>query len=316
VILSASNGDDLAAWLTAEGYAMPEGFAELLGQYQTEGEYFFVSRLSADADPAVPIDPVRFVLPGMDPPTYPLRLTGLGVPPGQTFDLTVWVVAPPSGRWVPSSHPWGTLSPGVTTMAEWNADVEQIFTSSPDGAFAVVAGADAQNDWWISQYSQAEWYPMVQTTCPQSYDMPSEFDPATVGLQPPAAWADEILEIKQGGYAVFRYWGRISSTGMASDLTLVPASTWELPYQANVFGTNEGNCYECPTCPSGSGGYGPWYEGDDVVVEDDPLGCYAMSPKSSHGCSSGARNVRSLGIYALLAPLAFCAVLRRARRRR
>lgn len=94
VVLSARDGDSLATWLNDHDFAVPESAVELLDQYNDEGSYFFAARLSPDADPEKPLAPVRFLLPLEKLPSYPLRMTALGVPEGETMELTLWLAFP------------------------------------------------------------------------------------------------------------------------------------------------------------------------------------------------------------------------------
>jgi hypothetical protein len=87
--------------LNDEGFAIPDRAKELLDQYTNDQSYFFAAKLSPDADRDIPLAPVCFRLPGEGPPSYPLRMTALGVPEGETLELTLWIAFPMYNKFTP-----------------------------------------------------------------------------------------------------------------------------------------------------------------------------------------------------------------------
>ena len=231
VVLSADNGDELSAWLDQEGFDVPAEADELLADYQAEGAFFFVSRLSADADPEAPLAPVRFVLPELDEPSYPLRLTALGAPDGEVLDLTLWVIFPSSGPdYLPSSHPIVELDSYPMSPGEYRASLDQLFSCSPNGIALLYAERFADS------------FTMSQMVCSASC-----LSYADVGLSAPATWCPEFVEMDEAGVKLLRLEARLSANAMAADLALA-ADSYRQPYLSRVFGRWTGSCDDDDGC--------------------------------------------------------------------
>jgi hypothetical protein len=218
VVLSAFSGDSLVDWLGAEGYQLPAGAQAVIADYETEGVYFFIARLAEDADPQKPLAPVRFILPDLHPPTYPLRLTALGVPPGQELDLTLWVVFPEDQGYEPDSHPVGKLGTVPKDAGEFERALDKVFTDIP-GQLALLYG-------WMIRYSCV----LDGNFC---WDFPC-VSFGDLGIDVPA-WSDEILEINREGHRLFRYQARLSAATLAKDLTLARIDPAYLDWASNIY---------------------------------------------------------------------------------
>jgi hypothetical protein len=290
LILSSADGDSLIQWLADEGFELPSGADSLLGDMQTDGLFFFVSRLSATADPELPISPVRFVLPGLDTPLYPLRLTALGVKPGETFQLALWLVYPYSTtEWYDlDSH--GTAWPQgePQTMDEYDAMIDGLFAANPGSLVHVYA--DRFLTFGRSVCEASPW------ACePQPFYM--------LDIDTPSSWSPEIQEMVQNQYWVDRYEGRLTSANMDRDVTFTLVE--DQPSQAtNAYAIWRGQCWMCPE-PGPESTEDETSDEGGVSNETDENG-------SSCACTQGGR----LGGVWLLGPLllALLVMSRRSRR--
>jgi hypothetical protein len=247
-VLSAETGDDLARWLETEGFHVPAGAQELIADFDAEGAFFFVSRLSPEADPTRPISPVRFALPGLSPPSYPLRMTGLGLPEGETLELTLWLVFPGESEdapeeavgYVPANRPYATLY-----------EVPSHYNEKPEDA----AGYDATVDEFFEGFSS---HTMLVAT-----HLDLDFDRVDYGIDrrqvdrlgylvPPNRIVDldsptmiisvELAEMIGGKYVLFRYLARFTAEAMRDDLVFSDVSFDYLPWASNVYERNVGKC--------------------------------------------------------------------------
>lgn len=242
VILSAIDGTSLVDWLGAEGYEIPSGADTLIADLDTEGVYFFAARLGADADPEKPLAPVRFVLPGMDPPSYPLRLTGLGATEEEPLELTIWIILPESRGFVPDSHPYGRLSNTPRDIEEFDAALDDFFAGGSPSSLVVLSSLNWEL-WDIINNHQF---------CAMGYSCAS-FE--RLGIDPPETWEDEMMEIESQMDLIYRYQGRLYGPGLASDLVLEEVDLSDRPSAHNVYEHSEGECRESGACSvSGDGG--------------------------------------------------------------
>ncbi len=227
VVLSAETGDRLVDWLSAEGFEVPDGAGRLLSDFEIEGVFFFAARLSTAADPEKPLAPVRFLLPGMDPPAYPLRLTSLGVPPGDSLDLTVWVIFQEAQAYWPDSHScmqFGYRRP--RSRQEFDEALDELFTGQPDGLVVLHSQRLAQNG-------------MMNRQICRYYGACVSF--SQIGLEAPESWCREIDEINFDGSRVLRLQARLFAEGMAEDLVLSPVPSHEIADVSNVYVVYDGD---------------------------------------------------------------------------
>jgi hypothetical protein len=221
VVLSASGGDKLVDWLNTAGYQLPAGAQAVISDYETEGVYFFIARLAADADPQKPLAPVRFILPGLHPPAYPLRLTALGVSPGQSLDLTLWLIFPDDQEgFEPDSHPVHKLGSVPLNIQEFDQALNEVFSDHSLDTLALLYGG-------IIRYSGV----LDGYFC---QDLPCvSFEELEIDM--PTSWSDEILEIDNWGYRLYRYQARLTAASMAKDLTLRPVDAGDLDWATNMY---------------------------------------------------------------------------------
>jgi hypothetical protein len=202
VLLSATDGDSLAIWLEAEGFQVGPEAVALLSDFETEGVFWFAARLALSADPHKPLPPVRFDLPGIEDPSYPLRLTALGVPAGQTLGLTLWVIHPGNATgWAPVNR--DTLGSSPSNRAEFDTAVEVFFSSRPGQLLTLFGGSlwDARDRQVCGEMG----------TC-ASY--------SELGLTVPDTWCPEIQTIIDLDHWITRYEGRLGPDAMSDDLSI------------------------------------------------------------------------------------------------
>jgi hypothetical protein len=94
VVISAQDPADIPAWLDQRDYDNPPELAAFVTDHAAEYGCYFAARVAAPVGGSDAFPAVRFDLDPRDPPTYPLKLTGLGVAEGRTLDLTLFVVNP------------------------------------------------------------------------------------------------------------------------------------------------------------------------------------------------------------------------------
>ncbi len=212
VVLSSAGGDDPAAWLRAEGYAVPDAALIPLAVLAREGAFFFVARLDPGADPARPLPPVRFRLPGLENPAYPLRLTAAGVTPGQHLDLTLWLVTPLGQDWLPAERRATTPPTELAGPAALGAVLDEMFLAEPDGLALLHSASPRETGAFDGRI--CGW----RHTC---------VDFAAVGLERPDAWCPDMELIRADAAWVQRFQARLPPTGLRDDLRFRPRAATE-----------------------------------------------------------------------------------------
>ncbi len=223
-IVSAADGESLVAWLQDEGYAAPDGLAAILVDYETEGEFFFAARLSSEADPAKPLAPVRFVLPGMADPAYPLRMTALGVAAGQGLELTLWVIFPGltgNVAYLPANRNVVVIDGNPEDATAFEAALDKLYESHPDSLVALFGNV-------LNGGSEQQW----GMVCGDGMACVSFKE---LGIKAPAAWSPPTQTVLDNPYWVSRYQARLSSAAMASDLIFEKGDRTDLQYLERVY---------------------------------------------------------------------------------
>lgn len=219
VILSAFGGDNLVEWLNAQGYQLPAGAQSVIAEYETVGVYFFVARLAEDADPDKPLAPVRFILPDLHPPTYPMRLTALGVPAGQELNLTLWVVFPSEVAFLPDSLQMRGLGDVPRDIEEFDEELDKVIADNPSGVLVLLFGGILR--WSGVLDGHFCWdYPCIS------------FEDLKMDVP---AWSEEILEISRSEYWLYRFQTRLSASSMAEDLTFEPVDPGYQAWVSNIY---------------------------------------------------------------------------------
>ncbi len=233
VVLSAGDGDDLVGWLETNDYAVSTEAADAITEFETEDQFFFVATLSQDADPALPHTPVRFVLPDQVDGYYPLRLTGLAVPPGEALDLTLWVMAPGQYNqgYLPQSHPYSVFDAHPRNVDEFDADLDDFFAGYSADHLALL-------------FSRQSSYDLLDPVrCVEDYSGPgySCVSDADLGVTRPDAWAPELEEVRYVGGWVQRYQGRLTAAAMGEDLVFA-LTTDAIPEKSAFYFHDTGTC--------------------------------------------------------------------------
>ena len=267
-IVSAGVGDDLASFLAAEGYHVPDTLEDAISDMKTEGVFFFLARLSDRVAPGVAVEPIRFVLPFLEQPLYPLRLTRLGVAGDDTLDLTLFVVYDaPEGDdatgWRVDSHDWQLISPPAPDQASWAAEVDRLFEEDTEGRFLVEFGrpiGDALS-WLVATGNEVRAWEVYEELGWEHWGLlESLFWEYDSGLDVPNPrhddWSEDLQEMADSGAWVFRLHAKLPASAMTRDLTLsrVEEGAAGTPlHQAAamdpLFVEYEGSCYLCDPCP-------------------------------------------------------------------
>jgi len=236
VVLSAGDGDDLVTWLETNEYAVSADAAAAITVFEIEEQFFFVATLSPDADPALPHVPVRFVLPDLVDGTYPLRLTGLAVPPGEALDLTLWVIAPTEGysqSYLPLTHSYSIPEGQPRNRDAFDANLTAFFADNGADHLALLYSLDVSNDL------------LGDTRCVENYTSPGPgyacVSYSELGITPPAVWAPEMQAVRDGGGWLQRYQGRMDALAMTEDLVFVQ-STESMPVKGPFYYHDTGTC--------------------------------------------------------------------------
>jgi len=212
VILSARDGDDLLAWLRAEGYAVPNTAIIPVRVLAREGAFFFAARLSAGVDPDLPLPSLRFLLPGLQNPAYPLRLTAAGVPAGEHLDLSLWVITPLGQDWLPAERRVASPPPALDDAAALDAALGDIYLEDPDGLALLYSASPRETGGFDGQ------------VCGWQYGC---VDFAALGLARPDAWCPELQLVRDDAAWVQRFQARLHATGLTTDLRLRPRAATE-----------------------------------------------------------------------------------------
>ncbi len=104
VTIHASEGEAIAAWLTANGFVIPDAITPVLDAYTATGLDFLALKLRPNQGIRA-MRPVRVTTPGGSP-TLPLRMVAAGV--GSSVGLTLFVIS--EGRYAPANFPSTTIA--------------------------------------------------------------------------------------------------------------------------------------------------------------------------------------------------------------
>jgi hypothetical protein len=282
VVLSARDGDSLVTWLASSGFGIPEEAEASVRAFETEQSFFFAARLAADADTSVPLAPVRFVLPGLEAPMYPLRLTALGLAGHQTLDLTVWVVAPAGQAFVPDSHGYDTFDAYPGDADAYDRAMDGFFERRP-GMLLVRFAREIDEGRMFGFFCPDTLWDGGLGSC-------LTFHRAGVGGTP--SWCEDVRRIHDRQSFVTRYHARFDALAMNRDLTFreIDGSEGDLRMDS-VYVNHTGSCRECSNTDSG------------VLYEPEGGGCgtaglagtLAWGLALAAGLALGGRRKRSRG---------------------
>jgi hypothetical protein len=214
VILTAQHQVYIVNWLKANNYHVTALAETSLKKFEAQGTFFFAAKISETADPAKPVTPVRFILPELREPKYPLVLTGLGVPEGASLELSIWVISPANSYYVPTSHRYGTLEQGITTSDEYTAALARFYRTHRPGTLVMLSSGNIANNPRVNRQA-----------CVNSKCIPFSM----MGISAPQSWCAEIGEIVANKSVLFRYQGRLGPTSLSEDLVFGPLAVGSTP---------------------------------------------------------------------------------------
>lgn len=214
VLITAQNDVYMVNWLRRNGYHVTDLAEASLKKFEADGTFFFAARLSEDADPAKPVTPVRFVLPDLKTPVYPLVLTGLAVPEGASLELSIWVISPKESYFAPTSHGYGTLPQELKDLEAYESALRRFYLSHRPGTMVM-----------LYNNILAEEERIDKRVCVYSSCVPF----SAMGIAAPEKWCAEIDEIVSTTSRVARFQGRLGPVSLRTDLAFgqpPDATTW------------------------------------------------------------------------------------------
>jgi hypothetical protein len=137
VIVRASMGDALDAWLITNGFEVPLNIQPILDGYVAQKLDFVAMKLRPGANVSA-MRPVRVVEPGADP-TLPLRMISAGA--GAHVGITLWIIS--EGRYEPRNFPMATIdfSKLVYDVGEKRSNYAELRAAALSGNVQIDAGA-------------------------------------------------------------------------------------------------------------------------------------------------------------------------------
>ena len=200
VVLSSTGGDDLVAWLDANDYAVSAAAASAIKSFETEGQFFFVAQVSESSDPARPLSPVRFRLPGATAGFYPLRLTALAVAGTATLDLTLWVVFPKDQAFLPGSHSHEVFDGHPDSRQAYDLALDSFFAAHTTSTLLLLYSmSTTYEDLFAHQRCRFDTGGYLCT----SYD--------ELGITVPASWSNDLKQMENDGVWIQRYQGKLDA---------------------------------------------------------------------------------------------------------
>lgn len=284
VVLSSTEGASLVEWLNQEGFTVAGLLAQTVQKMDTLGTYFFAARQAATAPQDAPIDPVTFVLEGLDQPVYPMELTQSVI--GNTpLALTLWMVTPPEGTYRPANIPHMTANdltnfyPVHYSVADdcmwvhtpysqdqYTTILSDYFAANPTAA-VLVSGSVLANQHPILSCNG-------ELGACSGGDFSDGIEDPSFGLEWGPDWSPEIRELEEHELFVARWDIRWSADGPAEDLLFTPAPSAALRH-GNVY-CDDTKCSPC-TCHEEDS-----YSDDDVKDYTDSWTTYHGSGDEAH----------------------------------
>ncbi len=269
VVLSADDGDNLVTWLETHGYHLPDGSAELIADFETEGQFFFAAQLSEDADPEKAQAPVRFVLPEEDDGFYPLRLTSLAVEGDERLALTLFFAFPEVDGigFMPQSHPYEEFEGNHPNREVYDEQKEKYFDENPSDNLLMLFGRDLKNTDALSFSRCAREQYSYMNIC-ASYDELEVEVPDRVMEK--VQWHEDIQEMENSSAWLYRFEGHLDGEAMSEDLFLGEVTASTLQEKTNIYLNSIG------ACPS-ENDEGDEYVGCSFSKHDLPSGWFLLT---------------------------------------
>jgi Uncharacterized protein conserved in bacteria (DUF2330) len=141
VTLRSKQGDALDAWLTKNGFDIPDAVVPIISAYARESFDFIALRLRPGVGVRA-MQPVRVVTPGASP-VLPLRMVTAGI--GANVGLTLWVIS--EGRWHTKNFPDAVIDPA---QLAWDPYTSK--SNYRDLVGKTLAAGDGRG--WVTEYAQ------------------------------------------------------------------------------------------------------------------------------------------------------------------
>lgn len=226
VVISADHQVYMVDWLKRNNYRVSSLAEASLKKFEAEGTFFFAAKISEGTDPTKAVTPVRFVLPDLKAPMYPLVLTGLGVPEGASLELSLWLITPRDSHLVPTSHRYGTLDQSIENLDDYTQALRRFYRTHKPGTLAMLYSGRLSSSQRI-----------YKKVCVDGFCAPF----SQLGIDSPESWCPEVNEIVSNNDWLFRYQGRLGPTSLSDDLAFGP-----LPEGGAAISTS--NTYLYNTC--------------------------------------------------------------------
>ncbi len=222
VVISAADPTDIPRWLDQGGYDNPPELATFVTNHAGDYGCYFAAKLGAPASEQDVFPAVRFDLDSRDPPSYPLRLTKMGVAEGQTLGVTLYVVNPAdrsddgkTTHVVPDGFDAAVPTCTGKTAEAFQACVDQALAANPSALAVTYHDSLASRNAallgrQICSFSES------QDSFYDDHSWCVDTDDAFTGI--PTAWTSEVEGWMATEARITRYEARLPPAAMDHDL--------------------------------------------------------------------------------------------------
>ncbi|MGH7271398.1 MAG: DUF2330 domain-containing protein, partial [Polyangiaceae bacterium] len=251
VQLKSSDPNALTAWLTTNGYTIPQNVQPVIAEYVNEGFDFLALRL-APGQGVQAMRPVSVTTPGAGL-SLPLRMVAVGT--GATVGVKLWVVA--DGRYEPQNFQSFVISPSDLVW-DWSMN-----DSNYSRLRAQKEAALSNAAWQIESSLDVAPY-QIENLMFGAVNGPSGYTAIPASDAGPAETPDQarqqdlatLFPSGQAGVRITRMRADLARAALATDLTLTSSSiqtTLSNQYQVTQ-SINAPACPSPPVCACGSPG--------------------------------------------------------------
>jgi hypothetical protein len=297
VVLSTVNGDSLVAWATTNGFVLGEAAAAAIDELEIAGSFFFIARVSPDANLGRALAPVTFRFGPDVPPFYPLRFTGSLLPQGRSLDVVLWLVTEPGVAYHPSGVPW--IRADLLGLYECEYDWGGTSPDDYEDALQTWFDAEARGGLVVEYWGPLEHAPGLTGSACTGFGEQICSDVPVVALTTDVAQAMVSYESR-----VMRLRGRLRDAGLASDLAF--ASTYP-PHDelrgtySRCVGSCGGECH-CPPAPERTETVGEPEKIEGTETSNADHDTLVEAAEGTSGCAAGGgpQGVSALILLAML----------------
>ena len=227
VVLSATEGDDLLAWLDQEGFSVPDSTASVLQGYLDAGSQFLAAKVALGAVPEgrTWLSPLQLRYP-QEALALPIRIGTASAEPGAAQEVSVVVLG--EGEVAISNYPEVTVEDAC--MWPEGEDFSDYYAGALETAFDEASSAG-----WVREYSWPLWKKCDPCTVPQAFT-PEEME--TLGA------------VGSGGYWLSRLRFRATPEQATDDLVFYDTKLEEAA-QLRYVAYDHQLEYLFPTCGAG-----------------------------------------------------------------